>query len=62
MLFAGYGWNPVFRPKMRQCDSEIGRVYRRSLPKINGTAQKAALSGDKSRPGAIRKRNEIILS
>src|SRR5580692_4070520 len=24
-VFAGYGWNPVFRPKMRQCEKWSGR-------------------------------------
>src|SRR5450432_810695 len=28
-VFAGYGWNPVFRPKMRQC-ALSGRAPRRA--------------------------------
>jgi hypothetical protein len=35
---------------------------RRSLPKINATPQKAAFGADKSRLGAGRKPNEIILA
>jgi hypothetical protein len=45
---------------MRQ-SKNARQVYRRSLPKIKGTAQKAAFGNNKLRPGAIRKRNEIIL-